>query len=124
MIYTPAKDPGQAFILIAVISLIGIIAGSLVYRFFMVFALIFWLQYTAVLSYLQFKSGSKHRRDTLTEWLLHPQLRFFLFEFLAAVGLFAVLMHDWWHIGALVLAAWLLFSFNFYRYYKEFKRYE
>jgi hypothetical protein len=33
-------------------------------------------------------------------------------------------MHDWWHIGALVLAAWLLFSFNFYRYYKEFKRYE
>jgi hypothetical protein len=124
MIYTPEKYPKQAFMLIAAISLVGIIVGTLVYRFFMIFALIFWMQYTAILSYLQFKSKSKHKWHSFTEMLLHPQLRFFLFEFLAAVGLFAILKNDRVYIGAAALVAWFLFSLNFYIYYSQFKKYE
>ena len=124
MIYTPQKHPRQAFILISVISAVGIIGGLFIHELFLLAALIFWMQYTAILSYLQFQHKHKHKWNTLTEMLLHPQLRFFLFEFLAAVGLFAILKNDRIYIGAAALLAWFLFSLNFYIYYKQFKKYE
>jgi pheromone shutdown protein TraB len=124
MIYTPGKYPKQAMILVAAVSIIGIIAGLFVNALFLVAALIFWMHYTAILSYLQFKNRRKHKWKSITEAFLHPQLRFFIFEFLAAVGLFAVLKNDGLAIGASALFVWFLFSLNFFVYYKKFKRYE
>jgi hypothetical protein len=124
MIYTPRKNPKQAAILITVVVFAGIIGGIYLHKLFMVAALIFWMQYTAVLSYLQFKRKSKHKWNSFTEIILHPQIRFFLFEFLAFVGLWAVLIYDWLQIGGIALLGWLGFSINFYFYYKEFKKYE
>jgi len=124
MIYTPSKNPKEAFLLISVIVGIGILGGIFVNRFFMYFALVFWMQYTAVLTYVQFKSKTKHKKERITDILLIPQVRFFIFEFLATIGILSVLIHDWWHIGALVLLAWLLFSMNFYRHYRKYREYE
>jgi hypothetical protein len=124
MIYTPKKNPKEATILIALIAGIGIFGGYFVHKYFLVFALLFWMQYTIVLSYLQFKHGSKHTWNNFTEYLLHPQLRFFLFETLAVMGLVSVLLYDWLQIGAVVLLVWMGFAVNFYIYYNDFVRYE
>jgi len=123
MIYTPSKNPTEAFLLISVIAMIGILGGIFVDRFFMYFALIFWMQYTAVLTYMQFKRKTKHKKDGITSLLLKPQVRFFTFEFLATIGVLSVLFHDWWYIGGLVLLSWELFALNFYRHYTQFKTY-
>ena len=93
-------------------------------EYLMAIALIFWMQYTAILSYLQFKHKAKHKFRTVTEDLLHPQVRFFAFEFMAFIGLGSMLKYDSMIIGALALGAWWLFSLNFYFYYKKFKKYE
>jgi hypothetical protein len=124
MIYTPSKYPRQAFILITLISATGMVAGVFVHSFFMICALIFWMQYTAILSYLQFRKKKKFNPVTFTELLLNPQIRFFAFEFLGAVGLFGLLKYNWKYLGALVLFVWWLFSLNFYRYYSQFRKYE
>jgi hypothetical protein len=125
MIYTPSRYPRQAFTLILAIALLGIFAGILVHEFFMIFALVFWMQYTAMLTYLQFSKKKKLKpAKTFTELFLRPQLRFFVFEFLAVIGLLGILMYNWHHVGALVLVAWLWFSYNFYRHYRQFRKYE
>jgi hypothetical protein len=124
MIYTPSKNPKEALIIVCVIAGMGILGGILVNRFFMFFALVFWMQYTAVLTYIQFKAKSGHKKGGLTALLLKPQLRFFLFEFIATIGLLSVLMHDWWEIGTAVLVVWVLFAINFYRHYTQYKKYE
>jgi hypothetical protein len=124
MIYTPQKDPDQAMMLIAVVAFVGILGGLFVHEFIMLVALIFWLQYTAILSYLQFRHHHRHRWRGFTEALLHPQVRFFVFSFLAATGIFAILVRDNTYVGAVVLFAWLLFSVNFYRYYALYRKYE
>lgn len=124
MIYTPQKDPDQALLLVAVVAFIGIVGGLFISEFIMFVALLFWLQYTAVLSYLQFKHHHKHRWDTFTELLLHPQVRFFVFAFLAGLGIFAVLQRHWVYVGVASLCAWFIFSINFYRYYAKYKKYE
>lgn len=118
MIYTPSNHPRQSFILITCMVIVGLIGGYNVNKYFMAVALIFWIQYTGVSSYLQFKSGHKHSYRTLTDALLHPQLRFFLFEFIAFLGLGSLLVFDTLRIGAAALVAWWLFSVNFYLYYK------
>ena len=56
--YTPSKNPKEAFILVTLIVAAGIAGGYLISEYFMAIALIFWMQYTAVLSYLQFKRCS------------------------------------------------------------------
>lgn len=122
--YTPSKHPKQAIILITIMAGAGVIGGYLISEYFMAIALIFWMQYTAVLSYLQFKKHSKHKFRTFTESLLHPQVRFFVFEFLAFIGLGSLLKYSSNSIGALSLVVWWLFSMNFYYYYKDFKKYE
>lgn len=124
MIYTPSKHPKQAVILVSLISMVGIVGGLLFSRFFFVFALLFWMKYTAVLSYLQFREGKKHKVKGITGILLKPQIRFFTFEFLAALGLFGILKYDWYQLATAVLIAWFLFSINFYRHYKQYKEYE
>ena len=124
MIYTPSKNPKQALILIALISIIGILGGIFIHRFFFVVALLFWMQYTAVISYVQFKKKKKSKAKGITGLLLNPQVRFFTFEFLAAVGLFAILKYGWWQLSTTVLLAWLLFSINFYKHYRQYKKYE
>ncbi|MFC1691579.1 hypothetical protein ACFL0W_05360 [Nanoarchaeota archaeon] len=129
MIYTPHKNPTQTLILVSIISFTGIIGGVFISRLFMYAALIFWMQYTAILSYLQFKRQLKRRKKrrkkgTITEFLLNPQLRFFVFEFLAFTALLSILKYDFFIIGFMALIAWFGFSFNFYVYYAEFKKYE
>lgn len=122
--YTPSKHPKQAIILITVMAAAGAIGGYWISEYLMAIALIFWMQYTAILSYLQFKHKRKHKFRNLTEDLLHPQVRFFAFEFLAFIGLGSLLKYESMMVGALSLGAWWLFSLNFYFYYKKFKKYE
>jgi protein-S-isoprenylcysteine O-methyltransferase Ste14 len=124
MIYTPSKYPKKAFTLITVMVAVGIFGGYLISQYFMAVALLFWIQYTAVLSYLQFKRKSKCKRRNLTEYLLYPQIRFFIFEFLAVLGIGSLLKYNNYSIGAAALAAWWLFSLNFFVYYKQFRKYE
>ncbi len=124
MVYTPSKHPNQAFAVITIIAAAGIFGSYFISNYFMAIALIYWMQYTAVLSYLQFKHKSKHKFRGLTERLLHPQVRFFVFEFMAFIGIGTLLMYDTNSMGALALGGWWLFSLNFYRYYKQFRKYE
>ncbi|MBN2367872.1 hypothetical protein JXC34_02560, partial [Candidatus Woesearchaeota archaeon] len=119
-IYTPARAPGKAFCLISFIVAVGIIGTALYSKFFMVFATIFWMQYTVILSYVQFLKGSKYEEKAFIDKLLNPQVRFFTFIFLATLGLLGSLAGMRW-IGYLALVSWWLFSLNFYLYFKEFK---
>jgi len=120
-IYTPPKNPKEALILITVIVLAGILGQIFLHDLFMIIALIFWMQYTAVLSYKQFKKKIKRPKRTLTEILLLPQLRFFLFMFIAIVGIISTLRKEY-IFGHISLIVWWLFSLNFYLHYKEFKK--
>jgi hypothetical protein len=124
MVYTPSKQPKQALIVIALIAAAGIAGGYFLSKYIMAIALIYWMQYTAILSYLQFKHKSKHKFRGFTEYMLHPQVRFFVFEFMAFIGLGSLLKYDSNLIGALALGGWFAFSLNFYRYYNQFKEYE
>ncbi len=119
MVYTPQKHPKQALILITVIASAGILGGLYISEYFLGIALMFWMQYTAVLSYLQFKHKHEKIKDGINVYLLNPILRFFIFELIAFWGL-AMLI--WWEtklVGILALAAWWIFSLNFYFYYKK-----
>lgn len=124
VIYTPSRHPKQAFIVITIMCAAGIWGGYFISDYLLAIALVFWMQYTAVLSYLQFSHKSKHRFRSFTEYLLHPQVRFFVFEFMAAIGIGSLLKYNTKSIGALALAAWWLFSLNFFLYYRQFKKYE
>ena len=123
MIYTPSKHPKQAFILITIMVAVGILGGRHISEYLMAISLVFWLQYTAVLSYLQFKRKKKYERTSFTEYLLNPQIRFLVFEFLAVIGIGTLLVYNTQSIGAVSLFAWWLFSLNFFLYYKQFKKY-
>ncbi len=119
MIYTPQKNPKEAIILITIVVLTGIVGGYLISPFLMVVALLFWMQYTAILSYLQFKKKRKLNTKSLTGILLSPQIRFFLFEFLAVIGTGSIFKYRTLSIGAAALIAWWLFAYNFYYYYQR-----
>ncbi|MFC1723074.1 hypothetical protein ACFL0V_02965 [Nanoarchaeota archaeon] len=120
-IYVPSKHPFKAFVVVSFIVAVGIVGTLAVGKFFLIFANIFWIMYTAVISYVQFKFHRKYPRKRAIEKFLDPQLRFFVFVFLAAMGVFAALLDKFW-IGFVVLAVWWLFSLNFLLYFKEFKR--
>ena len=118
-IYAPQKHSKETFILITVIVFAAISGGYFLSEYFIVGALLFWMHYTAVLSYLQFKKKSKHPAKNFTEFLLNPQIRFFIFVFLGFIGISSIFMFKTNHIGAAVLSVWWLFSLNFYVYYKK-----
>lgn len=122
MIYTPQKNPKEAIILITIVVLTGILGGYLISPFLMVVALLFWMQYTAILSYLQFKKKRKLNTKSITSMLLSPQIRFFLFEFLAVIGIGSIFKYHTIVIGAAALTAWWLFAYNFYHYYQNKRR--
>ncbi len=124
MVYTPTKHPKKAFIIITIIAAAGILGSYFISKYFMTIALIYWMQYTAVLSYLQFRRKSRHKFRSFTEYMLHPQARFFIFEFMAVIGIGSLLIYDTNMVGALALGGWWLFSLNFYKYYRQFKKYE
>ncbi|RLE38362.1 hypothetical protein DRJ17_04250 [Candidatus Woesearchaeota archaeon] len=124
MIYTPSEHPSQAFILITLIVIAGILGTLLWSVYFLIVALLFWVQYTAILSYLQFRKKRRFPYKGFTQILLHPQVRFFVFEFLAVLGIGTYFVFRMPYVGIVALAAWWLFSLNFYRYYEEFKIYE
>ena len=105
--------------MISTIAGAGIIGGLYAHKILMVIALLFWIQYTAILSYLQFKHHSKHKWTSFTDMLLHPQVRFFLFEFLGILGVWTIIRYDTLVFGTAALLAWLLFAFNFYLYYQK-----
>ncbi len=120
VIYTPSKYPKETFLLITIIVFFGIVGTYFLGVFFMLFALIFWMHYTALLSYMQFKDALKkkkaRKKRTITTLLLNPQIRFFIFEFLAWIG-FWIAIQGSFTLGYAVLVAWWMFSFNFYVHY-------
>jgi hypothetical protein len=119
MFYQPQKNPNKAMIMVSIITLVGFFAGYAVSPYFTIGALFFIIQFTAVRSYMQFKSGHKHSYNSVAEILLHPQVRFFLFEFIAIIGIWAWFVYQTLIIGVISLFAWWLFSLNFYLYYKK-----
>jgi hypothetical protein len=123
MIYTPSRNPKEAFTIISIMAAVGILGGIYISEYLMAIALVFWLQYTAVLSYLQFKRRKKHKYRGFTQYLLNPQIRFFIFEFLAVIGIGTLIIYNDPSIGTVALLAWWLFSLNFFFYYKDFKKY-
>lgn len=119
-IYTPPENPKEVFIMITLIVLAGILGSIFISIFFAVVALLFWIQYTAVLSYLQFSRKRRYGITSFTNFLLNPQFRFFIFIFIAVIGLYSI-FYITPLIGYAALIAWELFSFNFYRHYTQFK---
>jgi len=117
--YTPSEYPKKAFILISAIVAVGIIGTIFSSIFFAVFALVFWIQYTMVLSYRQWRKKRKHKIKNFTTFLLNPQLRFAVFLAVALMGLFS-LFYKGPSVAYIALFAWWLFSLNFYRHYREF----
>ena len=124
MIYTPQKYPKKAVVMIFLIAAVGIIGGYLIHDIFFYTALVFWMHYTLILSYMQLNKWTKHKRKTLTDYLLHPQIRFFLFQAIAVSGFLGLLLYDLKVVAASALLAWIAFSINFYRHYSQFKKYE
>jgi hypothetical protein len=134
MIYTPQKSPKEAFITISLIVFFGIVGGIVtkilapilnlskgIYVLFPLIALFFWIQYTLVLAYIQFQNNSKHNFKSITDFLLHPVFRFFIFLLLAFYGIYHVFLGEI-IISYLVLFVWWIFSLNFYVYYKNGKK--
>jgi hypothetical protein len=119
MIYSPQRRPGASLLMIAVIVIISIIGGALVSPAFILFGLIFWFHYTAVLSYKQYRRGSSHDIKGITGFLLKPQARFFIFELLALGGILSIILFGWTYVGMIILVAWFVFSLNFYLYYSS-----
>lgn len=118
-LYRPSKYPKKTIILITIIAWAGILGGYFISEYFLLVALLFWMHYTVVLSYLQFKRKSKHSYASFTEILLHPQIRFFLYEFIAFLGTASLFVYNMTSIGTAALTAWWLLSINFYFYYKN-----
>ena len=125
MIYTPAKNPKEAFLLISLVVLFGVLGAVFVHYLFIIIALLFWLQYTAILSYLQFAKKKRFKAKGFTDYLLNPQIRFFVFVFVATLGIGSVFLGPQTiYIGIASLIIWWLFSLNFFVYYRQFRRYE
>ena len=120
-IYTPPRNPKEVLIMISVIAFGGIVGSILWSTYFAVVALLFWIQYTFVLSYKQFKKGRKYEITSITKFLLNPQARFFIFVFIATIGILSVFYITPW-IAYISLAVWWLFSYNFYRHYTQFRK--
>ena len=119
MIYTPAQYPKKAFIMISSIVFMGIFGGLVISEYFMAIALIFWIQYTIVLGYLQYKHGSIHPYNSFTGALLNPSLRLSLFIILALLGLILLIFFNNSGFAILSLVLWWLFALNFYKYYTK-----
>lgn len=122
MIYTPSRYPRKAFILITTIVLAGIIGGYYISDLLLAIALIFWIQYTVVLVYLQLKKNKKYKSTIFTEYLLRPEIRLILFISIGVISLWLLIRYRSFLIGVLALLLWWLFSLNFYRYYLKKKR--
>lgn len=112
-IYRPQKEPKKVILIISFIVLLGIF-GGIISDYFVVVALLFWIHYTLVLAYLQFKRGSKHKYKNLTDLFLNPRIRFFIFESLAIIGIIGILLYGSREAGVLSLVLWWLFAYNFY----------
>jgi hypothetical protein len=54
--------------------------------------------------------------------LLNPQVRFFVFEFIAFLGILSWVYYKIAMVGYLSLTAWWFFSLNFFVNYEEFLR--
>ena len=120
MIYTPQRNPRNAMLLITFIAAAGILGSIWISKLFAVAALIFWIQYTAVLSYKQFAKKRKYKIKDVATFLLNPQFRFFIFVFIATIGIFSVFyMNEL--IAYACIITWWLFSLNFYVYYNRKK---
>ena len=123
MIYTPSKHPKEAIILITIMVLLGVLGGIFIHRLFVYVALVFWIQYTAVLVKLQIQKKKKKKKkskeiSSLTAALLNPYVRFIAFLLLATEGLVSAIIGRMW-MAYLVLILWWLFAINFYHYYKK-----
>lgn len=119
-IYTPSKNPKEVFTIITIVVSAGILGSLLISDYFLVVALLFWIHFTSVLSYLQFSKGRKYGMTSFTNFLLNPQFRFFIFIFIAVIGIFSI-FYITPLIGYTALITWWLFSLNFYRHYTKFK---
>ncbi|MBD3249576.1 hypothetical protein GF336_06035 [Candidatus Woesearchaeota archaeon] len=124
MALIPSRHPKKTLKLITKIVLVGTLGGYFIHSLFTALSLLSWMIFTFVLSYRQFKRKSKHTYSSFTEVLLHPQIRFFLFEAIASIGLYALFFLDSLLIPSIVLLSWWLFSLNFYRHYSQFSKYD
>ena len=122
-VYTPPMNERLVFGIISLIVVFGIFGNLLLSKWFMIFAIAFWMQYTAVLSFLQLVHKKERPHSTITEILLLPHVRFSVFIFIATIGLIGTIRGQY-ILGYLTLAAWWLFSFNFYRHYSQFRKLE
>lgn len=121
MIYTPQNNPKKAMVLISVIVVAGILGSIFFSKYFAIVALLYWIQFTAVLSYKQFAKKRKYKVTSITTFLLNPQFRFFIFVFVATIGILSIFMLTA-VIAYISLMVWWLFSFNFYLYYKRYTK--
>ncbi|PIN87022.1 hypothetical protein COV19_01740 [Candidatus Woesearchaeota archaeon CG10_big_fil_rev_8_21_14_0_10_44_13] len=119
-IYAPSKNPKESFITISVIVFAGILGSMFISVYFAIVALLFWVQYTAILSYVQFSKRRRYEITSFTTFILNPHFRFFIFFFIAVLGIASIFYMAPW-IAYAALAAWWLFSLNFYRHYAKFK---
>jgi hypothetical protein len=129
MIYTPKKNSKSVMDLITVIVFLGIAGGIIfslinsenkIYQIFPLLALLFWAQFTIVLSYRQFKKKKELGYETFTEMMLHFPIRLFLFLVLAILGIFQIFIGNIL-ISYGILFVWWLFALMFYSYYNKRK---
>ncbi len=119
MFYSPKEYPTKSFISITLIVLIGILGSVYVHPLFLIAALLYWMQYTSVLSFSQFKNKSTHKINSLTGLFLQSIVRFVVFEMLAVIGILFYLLADNVTFGIFALLVWWLFAVNFYFYYTK-----
>ncbi|MBU0535578.1 MAG: hypothetical protein KKE20_01330 [Nanoarchaeota archaeon] len=122
-VYAPSSNQRLALGMISLVVVIGIFGQLLLSDWFLIGAIIFWMQYTAMLSFLQFSRHKYRSHDSLTEILLIPHIRFFVFIFIATIGLVGTVKGQY-YLGYITLSAWWLFSVNFYRHYNQFRKFE
>ena len=106
-------------ILVTVIALLGAFGGYFRHKFLMVVALLFWMQYTAILSYIQFKKNRRYPMSHVHICSIESSVEVFLFEFLAIIGLWSIFKYNTMSAGFSALIAWWLFALNFFVYYSR-----
>ena len=116
--FHPSLHPEKTLIVITAIVYIGIVAGYLVDEYFMIFAHVLWMLFTAFLSFKQFSLAKRRKHSNFVELLLFkPEIRFFLFEIIASIGLTSIILFKAKLIGTIVLTLWWGFAIHFYSHY-------
>ena len=71
----------------------------------------------------EFEKKKQHHKG-IKSIILNPQLRFFVFEFLAFISISITVQYGWIYLSSAILMVWVIFSINYHNHLREYAKYE